>query len=717
MNKHLILRIAATLIICSVILGCGGGKKEIDMDTLITELAVPETDIRTVVDTLFDKQISDPYRWLENGEDPEVIEWTKQQNEYTRTILDAIPGRDSLAAKIESALKLGRVSAPVVRGGRLFYRKRSAEQDQSVLYMRESEESEDIVLVDPNTMGDSAKTTIDWFYPSRTGRYLAYGLSESGDEQSVLHILDLDNRDKTYETISRTTAASVAWFEDDSGFYYTCNPAPGEVAEGDEYYYRHIYSHKLGTDPENDPKIYGDDLDKEAWTNVYLSESGRYLLIYAFYGWSKTELYLKDMKTGGDFVPIVKDVQSYTEGVFAGDELYIRTNNDAPNYKVLKAIFGNNGVASWREVVPEDSNAVLMRFGAAGNKVLLGYIENVASKLKYYDPDAQVVSEVHLPYTGTVSGFDSENLTEKFYFAFQSFFVPPTIYSYDFENDKMAMFDRVKVDIDPYEYESKFVEYYSKDSTRVTMFIVQKRGLELDGQNPTILTGYGGFSHVEAPYFSNTRRIWLDAGGVIVLPHLRGGAEYGEKWHEGGMMANKQNTFDDFIAAAEYLIDEGYTSPDKLAIWGGSNGGLLVGAVMIQRPELFTAVLCGNPLLDMVRYHKFLIARLWIPEYGDPDKAEDFEWLYAYSPYHHVKPGTAYPACIIETSDTDSRVDPMHARKMVAKLQAANGSSEPQMLRFDFGTGHGHGMPMWKVLEGYVDSYAFLMWQTGMLRE
>ncbi len=716
MIQRLIYGALATLMLLTLLAGCGVEDKP-DMQTVLAELRVPETETRMIVDTLFGRPIQDPYRWLEDGDNAEVIEWTRAQNEYTRTILEAIPGRDTLLTRIEEALNVGSVYAPVERGGRLFYLKRYSDQDQPVLFTRENANSEEDILVDPNALSERAETSIDWFYPSRTGRYVAYGLSEGGDEQSVLHIVDIENREKIFEKIPRTTSASVAWFADDSGFYYTRNPKIGEVPTGDEVYYRHVYSHELGTDPADDRKVFGDSLDKEAWTNVYLSESGRYILIYAFYGWSRTELYLQDRESGSSFLPIVKDVEAYTEGVFAGENLFIRTNNEAPNYKVLKAVYGGDGITSWQEVVPENEEAPLIRFGAAGGKLILGYVRDVSSDLKYYDPQTKEVATIGLPYAGTVSGFDNEHQTEKLYFKFQSFFVPPTIYTYDFAQEQLAIYDRIEVDIDPYQYESKLVEYFSKDSSRITMFVVHKSGIELDNQNPTILTGYGGFSHVEAPYYSNTRRIWLDAGGVFALPHLRGGGEYGESWHEAGKLGKKQSTFDDFIAAAEYLIEQGYTSRDKLAIWGGSNGGLLVGAAMVQRPDLFKAVICGNPLLDMLRYHEFLIARLWIPEYGDPDKAEDFEWLYAYSPYHNVEGGTNYPACLVETSDTDTRVDPMHARKMVARLQHANAGDNPQMLRFEFSSGHGHGVPVWKHVDNYLDSYSFLMWQTGMLTE
>ncbi|MCK4656775.1 MAG: S9 family peptidase, partial [candidate division Zixibacteria bacterium] len=504
------------------------------------------------------------------------------------------------------------------------------------------------------------------------GKLMAYGLSESGDEQSTLKIINTDDLSHLEEMISRTSAASVAWLPDNSGFYYTRYPTTGEVPEGEELDHRSIFLHKLGTDPATDPKIFGDGFELQDWPNVLLSESGRYLAADIFRGWSKSELYINDLHGDRGFVPLVKDLGAYSKAFFLGDDLYIRTNFDAPNYHVLKASLDNSDVSSWQVVVPEEDSAALKSCVVVAERIALNYVYNASSLVKVYNPVNGTIETIELPDIGSVYGLGGDVHGSDIYFSYLSFFAPTTIYRYPIESKVLARYDGIDADVDPAQFETGFVGYESADSTRITMFIIHGKGIKLDGSNPTILTGYGGFNSSQTPHFSRTRLFWLRNGGVLAIPHLRGGGEYGEEWHKAGMLANKQNVFDDFIAAAEYLIEKGYTNAEKLAIWGGSNGGLLVGAVETQRPDLFKAVVCGNPLLDMIRYQDFLIAKLWIAEYGSSDDPDQFEYIYAYSPYHHVEDGTRYPATLTLTSDSDARVDPFHARKMTARLQAAN---------------------------------------------
>ena len=706
-NAFLMLLIATSLVMPA----CQSNQRG---ETANQVLQYPETRVENVVDTLHGVEIVDPYRWLEDGSSKDVVKWTELQNQYTRSHLDAVEGRDIIKSQIEKAMEYKWIGAPVVFGERMFFKSLDANQDQTVLYTQLGNDGAPEVLVDPNVLGEKALVALDWHFPSPDGELVAYGLSIGGDERSILHVIRASDKQHLSDTIPRTDAASIAWLPDASGFYYTRYPLEGEVPQGDEEYYRRVYFHKLGESFRDDPLVFGDQLDPVDWPNVMLSESGRYLVVYVFKGWSKSELHLIDMSTRAGFKPLVKDVEAFFDAKFLGDDLYVYTNYEAPKYRILKADLSGKPVNQWEEVVPEDKSRPLKDFYPAANRLVLSYLEDVSSKLDIYDPATGETHLIQLPGIGSTGQVGGAIHGTEIYFAYVSFFYPQTVFRYDVKSKTLEEHARVDIDIDSDLFTTEFVKYRSADDTEVSMFIVHRKDIELDGNNPAILTGYGGFKHSQTPYFSNTRLIWLNHGGVYAIPHLRGGGEYGEEWHKAGMLENKQNTFDDFIAAAEYLIENGYTKPEKLAIWGGSNGGLLVGAAMVQRPDLFKAVICGNPLLDMIRYSRFLIAKLWIPEYGSSDDPEQFHWLYAYSPYHHVKDGIEYPASLVKTSESDTRVDPMHARKMAARLQAANSSANPQMLRFEFDTGHGQGMPTYLRIEDYTDSYAFLFWQLGV---
>jgi prolyl oligopeptidase len=710
-REFAIMYLLSVLLILSIT-SCGE-KREAEQTAIETPVC-PETRISPVTDTLHGTPVFDPYRWLEDGESAEVIDWTKAQNDYTHGVINSIPDRDRVRVEMEKAMQVKSISAPRVFGGRFFYERRSETQDQSVLYTKIGEDGEEKVLVDPNTLSDRGIVSLDWYFPSNDGALMAYGLSESGDEQSTLKIINTDDLSHIEEVIPRTSAASVAWLPDNSGFYYTRYPTKGEVPEGEELYHRSIFLHKLGTDPATDQKIFGDQLELQDWPSVLLSESGRYLAADVFRGWSKSEIYINDLHGDRGFVPLVKDLKAYSDAFFHGDDLYIRTNFDAPNYRVLKASLDNSDVSGWQVVVPEDDSAALKSSVVVAERIALNYVYNASSLVKVYNPENSTIETIDLPDIGSVYRLGGDVHGSDIYFSYVSFFIPTTIYRYPVESKVLDRYDGLDADVDPAQFETEFVGYESADGTRITMFIIHKKGTEFDGHNPTILTGYGGFNSSETPHFSHTRLFWLRNGGVLAVPHLRGGGEYGEKWHKAGMLANKQNVFDDFIAAAEYLVEKGYTNPEKLAIWGGSNGGLLVGAVETQRPDLFKAVVCGNPLLDMIRYQNFLIAKLWIAEYGSSDDPDQFEYIYAYSPYHHVENGTRYPATLILTSDSDARVDPFHARKMTARLQAVNTSDAPQLLRFEFEAGHGAGMPIWKKIDRYTDIYSFVVWQLGV---
>ena len=567
------------------------------------------------------------------------------------------------------------------------------------------------------------------------------------------------------DVIERTRAASISWLHDNSGFYYTRYPKKGDVPDGQEMYNRHIFFHELGSDPDTDDLIFGEGRDPEDWPSVFLSNDGRWLLIHVSQGWTKSELYLMDLKgknppsrltTGKNF--------NYGAEVYDG-KVYIVTNEDAPRYRVFVTDAGNFDRDAWKEIIPQ-TDAVLQNVSIYGGKLFAQYEQNATSQLKLFDLEGKKISDVSLPAIGTVFGTGGKWNHDEAFFGFYSFTVPPSIYRIDvksavsispasalqglkpvsssdssgtaesralprpvdktIENATTSTSGTVPVlwvtvsapSIDPSAYEAVQEWFKSKDGTRVPMFVVHKKGLQKTGHNPTLLTAYGGFNVSLTPTFSRTAYLWMEHGGVFAVANLRGGAEFGEDWHRAGMLDKKQNVFDDMIAAAEHLISEKYTDKTHLAIQGGSNGGLLMGAMMTQRPDLFRAVVCQVPLLDMLRYQNFQIAKLWIPEYGSAENPEQFKWLYAYSPYHHVKPGTEYPAILFMTGDFDTRVDPMHAKKMAAAMQAEakNGQSKtrPILLRIESKAGHGAGKPVTKQIEEFTDVYSFLFWQLGM---
>ncbi len=699
----------------------------------------PKAKVAPVEDTVQGHKIVDPYRYLENPNDPDTKLYVERELSYTRSILDPLPGRDKINARLTKLLEIGTVGAPQMGGPYYFYTRREGDQNQPILYVREgrngalnnNHSNEDRVLLDVNKLAADGTIALDWWYASEDGKYVAYGTSPSGSELSTLHVIETASGKLLPDAIDRTRAASVAWKPDNSGFFYTRYPKKGDVAEGQEVYNRHVFYHALGTDPLRDRLIFGEGRDPEWWPNVSLSEDGRWLLIDEEHGWTKTELFLKDLNpdlnsdlnsknppveitAGKDFL--------YTADFFAG-KLYITTNEDAPHYRVFVADASNAKRENWKEIIPE-TEAVLQGASVTGGRLLAQYEHNATSQLMLFALDGKKIADIPMPALGSVFGASGRYDRDEIFFGFQSFTVPPSIYRVDLNDVKNASVKSsmwAKVDapsIDSSAYDVEQVWYTSKDGTKVPMFVVSKKGMEKNGKNPTLLTGYGGFNVSLTPSFSRSMYLWMEHGGIYAVANLRGGAEFGEDWHRAGMLEKKQNVFDDFIAAGEYLIAQKYTDRDHLAIQGGSNGGLLMGAMITQRPDLFRAVVCQVPLLDMLRYQNFQIAKLWVPEYGSADDARQFDWLYAYSPYHHVKAGQEYPAILFMTGDTDTRVDPMHAKKMAALMQAEakNGDSQqkPILLRIETKAGHGQGKPVTKQIEESTDVYSFLFWQLGV---
>jgi prolyl oligopeptidase len=684
-----------------------------------SQSAPPTAAEKPIVDMFHGTKVLDNYRWLEDGKSPETQKWVEREMAYTRGILDPLPGRAAINKRLTDLLSIGSVTAPIIAGRHYFYTKREGMQNQPVLYVRDGVNGPDRVLVDANKLAADGTIALDWYYPSDNGKYVAYGTSPSGSEVSTLHVIETKTGTLLPDTIERTRAASVAWKLDNSGFYYTRYPKKGDVPAGQEMYNRHVFYHELSNDPENDDQpVFGQGRDAEDWPSVSLSNDGHWLLITVQQGWTKTELFLMNVKAGTPPTRITTGKDFLYNGEVYNDKLFITTNEDAPRYRVFVAEAGNYDRESWKELIPQ-TDAVLQGTGVFGGKLFAQYEQNASSQLKLFDLDGKKLNDLPLPAIGTVYGSGGRWDRDEIFYGFQSFTFAPSIFRYDLKDGSTSLWTHVDApSIDPSAYEVKQEWFNSKDGTRVPMFVVHKKGIAKNGHTPTLLTAYGGFNLSLSPSFNRPAYLWMEHGGIYAVANLRGGAEFGEDWHRAGMLEKKQNVFDDMIAAAEHLIAEKYSDKNHLAIQGGSNGGLLMGAMITQRPDLFHAVVCQVPLLDMLHYQDFQIAKLWIPEYGTSEKADDFKWLYAYSPYHHVKSGTQYPAILFMTADTDTRVDPMHAKKMTALMQseAKNGASHtrPILLRIETKAGHGAGKPVAKQIEEFTDVYSFLFWQLGV---
>jgi len=688
-------------------------------DSATPSPAPPRARTVAVEETIHGRRIVDPYRWLENASNPATEQYVREELAYTRSVLDPLPGRDEIRQRITQLASIGTISAPQPAGTSYFYTRREGTQNQPILLVREGLRGKDRALVDVNQMAVDGTVALDWWFPSEDGKYLVYGTSASGSEESILHVMVCASGKILPDTIEGTRFASIAWKKDNSGFFYTRHPKKGEVPPGEEVYHVKVFFHALGSDPVGDPLIFGEGRNPQDIPQVGLADDDdRWLLITVFEGWAKSEMYLQDLQARTAPLELTQDKEFlYSAEVFRG-KLYITTNEDAPRFHVFKVDTTNPKREAWKEIIGQ-SDAVLKGIRILGGKLLAEYEKNASSQLKLFDLDGEALAEIALPAIGTVHTITGRWDRSEAFFDFASFTVPPSVYRMELASLGSEIWDKVEAPgIDSSAYEVKQLWCSSKDGAKIPMFVFHRKDVVRNGKNPTILTGYGGFNLSLTPEFRGSRFLWLEHGGVFVVANLRGGAELGEEWHRAGMLGKKQNVFDDFIAAAEHLIEQKYTDKDRLAIQGGSNGGLLMGAAFTQRPDLFRAVVCQVPLLDMLRYQNFQIAKLWIPEYGCAEDAKQFEWLYAYSPYHHVTPGVEYPAILFITADTDTRVDPMHAKKMAARMQteAANGRSRgrPILLRIETKAGHGAGKPLTKQIEEQTDIYSFLLWQLGV---
>ncbi len=652
-------------------------------------------------------EIVDPYRWLEDQDAPDTRSWLRAQNRYTRRLLDAIGGRETLTQRLNELVRVDSIGVPSERNGRFFYFRRRADEELSVYCMRNGLTGRERVLLDPHKLTSDLSASYTVHHLSKDGKWVLYGVREGGQEETDMRILEVDTGRELPYRLPRAYYLGITLTPDRRGLYYTRMTPDGS----------RVFYHQLGTNPANDKLIFGEGYSPDQILGCAMSEDGRWLLFYVYQGWARNLLYAH--RYNPDQPEVLPNLIHLTEGTegtlfvdIFNDVAYARTTWNAPNGRVLRRDLSNPN-ATWHEVIPE-SERILQSASIIDGKLCTVSLREVRPEVEFWSLEGKPLFSVPMPQLGALAGLSGRSDSPNLFFGFTSFNLPTTLYHYDLRTGRRRVWSRLHVPVRPSDFEVRQVWYTSKDGTRVPMFLAHKKGLKRNGNNPTLLTGYGGFRASSLPYFSAMAVAWMEMGGIWALPNLRGGGEFGEAWHKAGMLHNKQNVFDDFISACEYLIQERYTRPERLAVYGGSNGGLLVGALMTQRPDLVGAVICTYPLLDMLRYHKLLVGSFWIPEYGNPDDPEAFQWLRAYSPYHNVKHGTPYPAVLFVTGDSDTRVSPAHARKMTALLQSATSSGKPVLLLYDTQAGHAGGRPIREIVRETADMLLFLKWTLGI---
>jgi prolyl oligopeptidase len=684
-------------------------------------LTYPPTRTVDAFDTHFGVKVADPYRWLEDGQSPEVLAWLDAQNKLAHSYLSALPGREALKKRFTELLHINTISAPGRAGDRYFYMKRKAREEKAVLYWRSATDpnAPEHVLFDPNPFVATDNAALGTWAPSLDGKLLAYSLKPNNADEATLYVKDVaSGKDMPGEVIDGAKYAEPSWMPDGSGFIYTYLPPANPAHPEDRPGLAVVRYHKLGTDPKHDIVIHAKTGDPTKFIGAYVSRDGKWLFFEQDNGGNKNDLYYQPLQgqptadLADNWKPIVVGQDfAYSLEPWKG-QAYILTNEDASNYRLFKVGLDNPRRSKWKEIVPESKTAVLQGAEVVGNHLVLDYLENVTSRIDICDLEGKLVRHLELPGIGTAGAGGDPDYTELFY-DFNNFTQPTEIFRTSVTDPAQTVWAKLDIPVDPSPYvvEQKF--FASKDGTQIPMFIVHRKDILLDGSTPFLIYGYGGFDINMLPSFWPGIYPWLEAGGGFAQVNLRGGGEFGEKWHQEGMLLKKQNVFDDCIGAAEYLIHEGYTKPERLAVRGGSNGGLLVGAVITQRPDLFRAAVCEAPLLDMIRYPLYGGGKTWIPEYGSPDDPDQFKALYDYSPYHHVKKATAYPSVLFCTPQNDDRVAPMHAFKMTAALQAATSSPNPILLRLETQSGHGGGDQVSKTIEYGADIWGFLIHELG----
>jgi prolyl oligopeptidase len=674
----------------------------------------PETRKTDHVDVYFGNTIADPYRWLENDTSAETAAWVEAENKVTNEYLAKIPFRDKIHKRLETLWDYPKQSAPFKKGKWIFFQKNDGMQNQNVLYVQEGLKGTPRILLDPNTLSADGTVALGDLNPSRDGSYLAVSINKAGSDWTEYYVYDVASGKKLNDKIEWVKFSGASWLGD--GFYYSRYDAPGKGKElSNKNEYHKVYFHKLGT-PQSDDKLIYENRNYPL-RNYYagVTEDERFLILSESESTSGNSLYVRDMaKAGSNFVKIADGFKN-EYGVIdnIGDKLLIKTNDGAPKSKLVLVDPANPAAAKWKTIIPEKPE-VLQWVSICGGRLFANYMKDATDIVYSYDFEGKQLGEVSFPVPGTITSFNGEKRDNTVFYGFTSFTYPTTIFTYDVAQNASEVFYKPPIDFDASKYVSKQVFYTSKDGTKIPMFIVHKKGLRMNGNNPTLLYGYGGFSASMTPGFSISRLLLFENGGVFAMPNIRGGGEYGEEWHEAGTKLKKQNVFDDFIAAAEYLIKEKYTSPEKLAISGGSNGGLLIGACMNQRPDLFRVCIPAVGVMDMLRFHKFTIGWAWTGDYGSSDDSTQFRYLLGYSPLHNIKKGTCYPATLITTADHDDRVVPAHSFKFAATLQGKQGCNNPVLIRIETKAGHGAGKPTAKIIDEVADMYSFVFYNLGM---
>jgi prolyl oligopeptidase len=697
--------IMACVLTAGIISGC---KQEV-------KIVYPTTSIVEQNDDYFGTIVADPYRWLEDDNSEETAEWVAAQNLITQDYLSKIPFRDALKTRFEKIWNFPRYGVPFKKGERYFYFKNDGLQNQSVLYMRESLEDEPQVLLDPNTLSDDGTIALANISPSTDGQLLAYSISRGGSDWNEIVVMRIADRSMLTDTILWVKFSGISWYGD--GFFYSAYDAPaqGQKLSGANQFHK-VYYHKLGTPQSEDQLIFQDTENPQRNFYAGLTEDERFVFISESQSTSGNALYVKDlMNKNSVFVKIAEGFENDFQPVDHIDgKILVLTNYNAPLQQLVMIDPANPSPEAWVKVIPESEN-VLQTVSLVGDLMLATYLENANSKAYFYDYQGNKVRELELPSIGTLAGFSGEKGVQTAFYGFTSFTFPSSVYKYDLPTHVSTVYSTSEVDFDPEAYVTEQLFFTSKDGTKVPMFVVYRKDLKKNGKNPVLLYGYGGFNISLTPSFSIARLPFLENGGIYVTVNLRGGGEYGESWHKAGTKLSKQNVFDDFIGAAEYLISEKYTNPDKIAILGGSNGGLLVGACMTQRPDLFKVAIPIVGVLDMLRYQNFTIGWAWADDYGRSDESEEmFRYLLGYSPLHNIKEGVSYPATLAITADHDDRVVPAHTFKFMAELQAKHQGSNPVLVRIETKAGHGAGKPTSKMIEESADMYSFIMQNLGM---
>ncbi|HUP46552.1 MAG TPA: prolyl oligopeptidase family serine peptidase [Thermoanaerobaculia bacterium] len=678
-----------------------------------TALRYPETRKADHADTYHGVTVADPYRWLEQDirQSADVREWVEAQNRVTFGYLQSLPGRKAIQERLTKLWDHEKYSVPARKGGRYFFRKNDGLQNQSVLYVSDALPGTPRVLIDPNSWSKEGTVSLGNYSASEDGRYLAYSVAEKGSDWSTLRVMEIESGKVLVDELKWVKFSGPSWTHDSEGFFYSRfpEPQPGAAYQALNRNQK-VYYHRLGTPQSEDVVVHYDPGHPEYRYSSRVSDDGRYLVITT---WVTTHpryrvLYRDLRKPYAMLQPLAGNFDhEYDFVANEGPLFYFLTDLDAPRRRLIAIDTRSPEQEQWKEIIPQSADA-LQSVSRVGDRLILTYLEDARSRVKVFSLDGRQTGEVQLATLGRVSGFDGRPGHSETFYSFESFTVPPAIYRHDVATGKSTLLFRAEVGFDPRQYEVRQVFYSSKDGTRVPMFIAHRRGIRLNGNNPTLLYGYGGFNIAQRPSFSVSRLVWMEMGGVFALANLRGGGEYGAEWHEAGTKLKKQNVFDDFIAAAEWLIANRYTRPQKLAIQGGSNGGLLVGAVMTQRPDLFGAALPAVGVMDMLRFQRFTAGAAWVDDYGSSDNPEEFRALYAYSPYHNLKKGTAYPPTLVTTADYDDRVVPGHSFKFAAALQEAHAGFAPVLIRIASSAGHGAGKPTRMQIEQVTDQYAFL---------